>query len=178
VVLLACGPRAGPCLHGDAGANAVVTGRAPPGEYPGVAFKGGVPEALNHADPATLPEPLQAGGMTWGWLLGFRFLRAELAGPTQGLGLLHAGSVACTGSPQEGTVTCANPNRSEVRLSGFDPEQSVIVADIGALFSGTDLSTESQCHSSGEVCAPMFERLGVDLDSGQPLETQSLFRLR
>ncbi len=181
VALLDFETPAGLCFNGDAATNAVVTGTVPPGEYTGVAFKSGVPESLNHADPATLPAPLQAGGMTWGWLLGFRFMRAELAGPSQdagaGLGLLHAGSSACTGSPQDGTVTCANPNRSEVRLSGFDTEQSVIVADIGALFSGTDLTTASPCHSSGEACAPMFERLGVDLESGQPLETQSVFRL-
>lgn len=173
----------GACFNGDVATNVEVTGRVPAGEYSGVVFVNSVPEALSHADPATLPAPLQVGSMSWGWLLGFRFVRAELlqvpdeVGAVPGLGLLHLGSTACTGSPQLGTVTCARRNRNEVRLNDFDPATSRIVADIGALFADADLTLDSQCHSSGDACAPLFESLGVDLDTGDALATQRVFRV-
>lgn len=171
----------GLCFNGDAATNAVVTGSVPPGDYQGVVFSNGVPAALNHSDPASQPDPLTAGGMHWGWLSGFRFLRAELSGPLgatgPGIGLLHAGSSSCGGSPQDGSVVCSRPNRNEVRLGGFDPASSVIVADIAEIFSATDLSGGSLCHSAGPACASMFSSLGVDLLSGQPSGGQTVFRV-
>jgi uncharacterized repeat protein (TIGR04052 family) len=172
----------GACFNGDAATNFTVTGSVPPGDYDGVVFANGVPEALNHADPVTLPAPLQVGSMSWGWLLGFRFVRAELvqvaeAGAIPGLGLLHLGSTACTGSPQAGSVTCARSNRNEVRLTRFDPAASTIVADIGALFADTDLGQDAQCHSSGDACPALFDNIGLSLASGAPQEAQSVFRV-
>jgi uncharacterized repeat protein (TIGR04052 family) len=172
----------GLCAGGTAAVNDVITGRVFPGEYVGIAFRLSVPESLNHDDPALASAPLELGTMSWGWLLGYRFLRAELAGigdeaTAPGLGLLHLGSTSCTGNPQAGTVVCTNENRNDVRLSGFDATSSVIIADIGALFANTDLSEDSQCHSAGEFCPGPFESAGVNLDTGAALETQTLFRL-
>jgi uncharacterized repeat protein (TIGR04052 family) len=171
------------CAAGTAETNDVITGRVFPGEYVGVAFELGVPEALNHDDPALAPAPLELGSMSWGWLLGYRFLRAELAaaGETDagapGIGLLHLGSTACTGNPQAGSVVCANPNRSEVSLPEFDPASSVIVADLGALFASTDLMLDAQCHSTGDFCAGPFASAGVDPATGAALPAQTLFRV-
>jgi uncharacterized repeat protein (TIGR04052 family) len=166
----------GGCLSGDAATNTTLTGKAPPGEYTGVAFRVGVPEAVNHNNPAAQPAPLAAGNMAWGWLSGYRFLRAEL-GAEGGGGVLHLGSAACTGDPALGSVSCARPNRADVRLTGFDPATDTIVADIGAIFAGTDLSVPSLCHSAGAACDGMFASLGVDLTSGQSSGAQSVFRV-
>lgn len=68
----------GRCDPADTGTNTLVTGTVPVGSYTGVAFVGGVPEALNHADPSLHPGPLQAPGASWGWTLGFRFVMAEV----------------------------------------------------------------------------------------------------
>lgn len=172
----------GACFSGDAETNVSVTGTVPPDEYTGVVFSNGVPEALSHADPATLPAPLQVGSMSWGWLLGFRFMRAELvqvaeADTIPGLGLVHVGSSACSGNPQAGSVSCARANRNEVRLSDFDPATSTIVADIGALFADTDLAGNNQCHGSGDACAAPFANLGVNLVTGAPSAAQTIFRV-
>ncbi len=182
VALLDFEDASGLCASGTVDTNSTLTGRVFPGEYVGVAFRVSVPEALNHDDPAALPAPLELGSMSWGWLLGYRFMRAEMApvgedGPVAGAALLHLGSTACSGNPQAGTVVCANPNRNEVRLDGFDPTTSTIVADVAALFADTDLSQDSLCHSTGELCAGPFEKLGVDLSTGSPLPAQSVFRL-
>lgn len=166
----------GACLAGDAAINTTITGKAPPGEYTGVAFRVGVPESVNHGNPAAQPAPLAAGNMAWGWLSGYRFLRAEV-GAEGGGGVLHLGSAACTGDPAAGTVSCARPDRASVTLTGFDAATGSIVADIGALFSGSDLASATLCHSSGAACGPLFERLGVSLETGQVSGTQSVFRV-
>jgi uncharacterized repeat protein (TIGR04052 family) len=166
----------GACLSGDAATNTSVTGKVPPGDYTGIAFRVGVPESINHEDPATQPAPLAAGNMAWGWLAGYRFLRAEL-GAEGGGGVFHLGSAACTGDPAAGSVACARPGRASVSLTGLDVATGTIVADVGALFAGSDLTSSTVCHSSGAACAPLFDRLGVSLETGQTAGAQSVFRM-
>lgn len=166
----------------DADLNDEITGKVPEGDYEGVAFVNGVPEELNHADPATLAAPLQKGNLTWGWLPGFRFLKAELVQDAMppavpGNGWAHSGSTACTGNPKMGTVSCAKKNRNKVKLENFDPDTNVIVADVGAIFKGTDMTQDKQCHGSGAACDSMFEQLGIDYETGNPMATQSVYRV-
>ncbi|HEY6558707.1 MAG TPA: MbnP family copper-binding protein [Polyangiaceae bacterium] len=207
--------------NGDAATNTTITGSVPAGDYTGIAFVNGVPESINHSDPAFGPAPLQAPGMNWNWLFGFRFFIAELAhadavmdagagdgGALPGLGLLHAGSTACSDGSDAGggghghgggsdaggghdagasdaahgdsgarRITCAKPNRNQVRLSGFDAQRSFVVADIGAVFTQTDLTLEATCHSGSEYCGPVFDNLGVNYATGAPLLTQSIYRV-
>lgn len=166
----------GACLSGDAATNAQITGLVPRGEYTGITFRIGVPESENHANPAVQPAPLAAGSMTWGWLSGYKFLRAEL-GVEAGASVLHLGSTACSGDPAAGSVTCTRPNRPSVTLADFDVANDVIVADIAALFAATDASASTLCHSSGDSCEPLFEQLGVDLANGASDGSQSVFRV-
>jgi hypothetical protein len=74
-------------------------------------------------------------------------------------------------------VSCDKPNRPEVRFRQFNPLSSSIVADLGAVFSKADLTQNVQCHGSGPACAPMFEALGVNIDTGAALSTQQVFRV-
>jgi uncharacterized repeat protein (TIGR04052 family) len=71
------------CINGNADLNSTITGKVPPGNYVGIVFSTAVPEELNHADPTTLPAPLQAGGLSWGWLFGYRFIVAEVVAAHQ-----------------------------------------------------------------------------------------------
>jgi len=174
VALLDFEDGSGGCLEGDAGVNVTVTGRVAPGAYTGLAFRVGVPESLNHDDPALAPAPLAAGTMSWGWLSGYKFLRADLGTESAG-GVLHLGSTGCTGDPATDSVTCARANRPEVTLVGFDAATSRVVADVGRLFAGLDLDSAGPCHSAGEACGAMFESLGVDLTSGASTGAQSVF---
>jgi uncharacterized repeat protein (TIGR04052 family) len=181
----------GACVDGNSEMNDVVTGTVPSGKYSGVLFVNGVPDALNHGDPLQAPAPLQVGTMTWGWLFGFKFVKAELGAATApagdaepGLGLIHLGSTGCT-NVADGSmpnfmeppiVQCSQPNRNEVRLTGFDPGVNTIVADIGALFGGVDLSVSNQCHSEGASCPTEFGALGLDYTTGART-TQSVYRM-
>jgi uncharacterized repeat protein (TIGR04052 family) len=191
------------CSNGNAPTNVTVTGTVPDGDYIGVAFSPAVPLELNHEDPATLPAPLQAGGMTWGWLFGYKFIRAEVAataspdaGKDPGSGVFHLGSTGCDNASEQGgggaggaggagpdygsppTVECARQNRAEIRFDdGFSPSEDVIVADIGALMREADLSIASGCHSGGEYCDDYFESVGLDFETGAQLEEQTAFRI-
>lgn len=170
------------CAAGTRDVNLEVSGTVPEGEYIGLVFSNGVPEALNHADPAQLPPPLQAGSMTWGWLLGYRFLMAEIVAQpgdaaAPGSALLHVGSSSCTGNPSQGGVTCARANRNRVRLDDFDPDKDVVLVDLGSLFAGIDLTRLWTCHSSGPECQVFFERVGLDPFQGSALDRQELYRV-
>ena len=184
VALLDFEDQTGECV-GNMPTNDRITGRVPPGRYRGVVFTNGVPEALNHEDPAKYPAPLQASDLTWAWLTGFKFFLAELraAEPggaavddshAPGIGLVHVGSRQCTKT--DGTTRCARASRNQVSLNDFDPDMQVIVADIARVFDETDLTQDTQCHSADESCVSMFEQLGIDWASGQAVGTQHVYR--
>ncbi|HTU63686.1 MAG TPA: MbnP family copper-binding protein, partial [Polyangiales bacterium] len=48
--------------------NTTITGTVPAGDYHGVVFTNGVPEALNHLDQSTQPPPLDVTELYWAWL--------------------------------------------------------------------------------------------------------------
>jgi uncharacterized repeat protein (TIGR04052 family) len=202
VALLDFEDATGACKNGNEDLNSKITGRVPPGEYVGVRFSTAVPKSLNHEDPAKLPEPLQAGGMTWGWLFGYKFIRAEVmatAAPADeempGMGLFHLGSTGCDNTPSAGggaggeggapgpdyeagpSVDCSLQNRNSIQLDDFDPQEDAIVIDVEKMMSGVDLSLPSMCHGMGDACGPMFESVGVDLMTGEASEGQTVFRV-
>lgn len=165
------GPDAG-CYGGSKGRNTELTGLAPQGNYTGVRFSIGVPEALNHADPSTLKAPLTAGGMAWSWLAGFKFLKFEL-GPA----VLHVGSTSCTRTPSK-VIKCKKQNRPEIELLNFDPHTQVIQTDIAAAFQSSDLAENPSCHATGEACGPLFEQVGLKLEDGTAADSQSVFSVQ
>lgn len=183
VALLDFEDGSGSCSGGTAAVNIEVVGHVRPGSYRGLVFTNGVPDTLNHADPATLPPPLQAGSMSWGWLLGYRFLMAELMatdavdGSLPGSALLHVGSTGCSGSPAQGTIHCQRPNRNRVALPAFELDSDVVVVDVAELFAGLDLSHVTTCHSSDESCADLLERMGVPRGDGSTPVEQRLYRV-
>ncbi len=171
----------GACAAGTREVNLEVRGVVPAGEYRGLVFTNAVPEALNHGDPAMLPPPLQAGSMSWGWLQGYRFLVAEVVALPSGdagaggSALLHLGSSACSGNPSAGGIRCDRPNRNRVRLPDFDPDLDAVFLDVGQLFDGTDLGSVNTCHSSGLDCAPLLERVGLELADGSATGQQRVY---
>jgi hypothetical protein len=150
-----------------------------------------VPEALNHQNIVMAKPPLQNTSLYWNWLNGYRFLLAQVDAPGLAASaaadadggvaftssLIHLGSEACGGS-QKGGYSCERPNRNRVRLRGFDPRRRAIVVDLAALFANVDLRDAKQCRGAEKGCESFFEALGVSFETGQPLDTQSVFRLQ
>ena len=170
----------GECGAGTPETNTKLTGRVPDRRYTGIRFSNGVPEALNHADPDAQSDPLNSfADLSWGGKNGYRFAKIELLqlGPDAGggHGLLHLGSTACVSDAQSGSVKCEKPNRSRIELEPFDPSRDSIAIDIEPIFADVDLTQTTDCRGTGEACAPMFKAMGVDLSTGKPRASQSVY---
>ncbi|NWF79232.1 MAG: metallo-mystery pair system four-Cys motif protein [Chloroflexi bacterium] len=63
---------------GNTALNSVVKGSVPAGRYTAVAFDLGVPFALNHADVAVAPSPLNIQALWWNWQGGYKFMRVDM----------------------------------------------------------------------------------------------------
>ena len=82
--------------------------------------------------------------------------------------LIHLGSTGCSDSAQSNLFECSNPNRVNVMLEDFNPEDSVVVADLAGLLAESDLSTNEAntamgCMSSPEDsdCLPIMQSLSL-----------------
>lgn len=166
--------KTGACANGTTETNKVVRGEAPPGTYTGVAFKLGVPFALNHGDAATAPSPLNLSGLFWSWNSGYKFLRVDSVPAGGGEPFnLHLGSTGCMGDFADGGVSsCDRPNVAQIVLTGFDPTKNKIVVDYAAVIADNDLSKDQGgapgCMSGPEdpECGPIFDRIGIDPNDG------------
>ena len=146
--------------------------------WKGVRFKIGVPFAMNHADVATAPSPLNLSSMFWSWQGGYKFIRIEGQNAAGQGFLLHLGSTGCMKDGTGAVTACSSPNRPDVTLDGFDPAQQVIVADLATLFAGTDLTAAVECMSGPATpdCPPLFSRLGLPYGTA-PASVQQFFRI-
>ena len=161
---------------GDAGTNTTIAGTVPAGEYDGVEFTVGVPEAMNHSDPTKAAAPLNLTATSWDWQAGRKFTKIELAGPMDGAGkwtekafMFHLGSTGCTGNPAAGeTTTCAHPNRANVVLNGFDPDTNTIAIDLAKLVQNADITRNGGgapgCMSAPDdpECEPTLAAMAID----------------
>lgn len=174
--------KTGTCSNGTTNLNTTVRGKAPAGSYRGVRFKVGVPFALNHGDSATAPSPLNLSTMFWSWNGGYKFVRIDTRNADGAPKNLHLGSTGCA---EEGgaVVSCTHPNRPEITLDNLDLAAGKILVDYAAIVADVDLSKEGGgapgCMSglTDPECAPIFQRLGLSLETGAPADGQSVFRV-
>ena len=94
--------------------------------------------------------------------------------------LIHLGSTGCADSAQSNLFNCANPNRVDVTLEDFNPEDNVVVADLAELLAQSDLAaneanTPAGCMSSPEDsdCMPIMQNLS--LSSSNIADSQQQF---
>jgi uncharacterized repeat protein (TIGR04052 family) len=172
---------AGTCRAGTPATNRVVRGKAPSGDYVGVAFTIGVPESMNHTNAASSPPPLDQTSLFWEWTSGYTFLRVDgtVAGAQTDF-IVHIAAGGCSGNPALGEqASCKNPNLARVRVTGLDLDEGAVALDLGALLAGIDLEHDAGgaavCMSdvSDPECALVFTHLGLDLSHGTPLPHQS-----
>lgn len=174
----------GPCAaFGNAATNATVRGTVPAGIYTGIRFVLGVPFDLNHGNSAIAPSPLNFTAMFWSWQQGYKFIRVDTADDKF---RVHVGSTGCqSDGPSRPPASCNEPNRATIRLDGFNPEHSVIAADLKALLAESDVDTNAPDTEPGCMgsqldpdCGPIFAGLGLTFPGGQPAPGQRFFSLR
>ena len=177
---------------GNADLNSAVVGTVPEGNYDGIRFDIGVPNALNHTDPNTAEPPLNVLPMNWSWLAGRKFVRFDLdvdtgevdenENPVMLGWNTHLGSSGCTnGDPnnpmQPPAQDCTRPQRPAIAFDSFDPDTNAVVVDAGTLLASADVSSDPVgapgCMSSFPVdanCADLFPAYGLDWDTGTCLD--------
>ena len=157
-----------------------------------IVFDLGVPFALNHQDVTVAASPLNLPPMWWNWQGGYKFVRIDMktdAASTDGAWFIHLGSTGCKAADQATPPTepCARPNVATVRLDGYDPAKSVIVADIASLLADVNLSESTPqpagCMSGPDDpdCANLMPAFGLDPATGVCAEAgcpaQKFFRI-
>lgn len=177
------------CSNGTPEVHPEVTVLAPKGSYKGVAFTLGVPFTRNHGDLAAQPAPLSLSHLFWSWNSGYKFMRVDMRatqGDSAATGwVIHLGSTGCTGATGAAAAptACAQPNRAEVKLAGFDPAKDVVVADLAAILSRVDVRKNQPKTAAGCMSAPndadcggLFASLGLPHPSSTGADTPSFFR--
>ncbi|MBL0940052.1 MAG: metallo-mystery pair system four-Cys motif protein [Gemmatimonadaceae bacterium] len=177
------------CANGTPELRQEITVLAPAGNYKGVAFSLGVPFARNHGDLAAQPAPLSLSRLFWSWNGGYKFLRVDMRttqGDSAATGwMVHLGSAGCTGEAgAKSPKSCAQPNRADVRLSNFDPSRDVVIADLAALLSRSDVRRNQPQTAQGCMSAPndadcggLFASLGLSHPSSTGADTPPFFRV-
>lgn len=162
----------GPCAQGgNAPTNEALRGSVAPGSYTGIRFTLGVPERHNHQDATVAPSPFNLTAMFWNWQNGYKFVKVDLRvgsampaaagapahGGAAGSGgfSLHLGSTQCAApAPTAPGRDCRNPNRPVVTLTGFDPLGAPVIADIGPVLAGVDITRNTQGTPPGCMSFP------------------------
>ncbi len=174
------------CASASADVNTQVVGTAPAGTYTGVRFVLGLPFAKNHSDQSTATGPLASSRLFWSWNAGYMAMRLDMntTGKPGGW-YMHVGSTGCTPSTNATTVptSCAQPNRGTITLTGFNPTNNVIVADLKALTATTNLDVDlggmPGCMSgtTDPECAALFTAVGLAFNGGTAPATSAFFRV-
>jgi uncharacterized repeat protein (TIGR04052 family) len=143
---------------------------------------------LSHGNPAEQKSPLTIQALAWSWRLGHKFLRIDLSLDKTGDEVnggfeIHLGASGCSG--QQGSYSCTRENTPLIELDAFDVERDKIVFDLEPLVADVELKGATEpgplagCTSEPEDpdCEPLLAGLGVDLETGKPAPTQTVFRV-
>ncbi len=144
--------------------------------YTGMDFKIGVPESLNHNDPASADSPLDtATGLNIDRTQGYRFLRLKLEVENTGEWTFDLSSTNCSGDPDT-NVDCDKNNRPQVRLNASNILDREIALNISELLADIDLESDvnSGCDSNtgDPECSSLLSKLALNA-SGNPINNAS-----
>jgi len=160
----------GSCSNATPDTRTSITGSVAAGEYTGIVFTIGVPEALNHVNPVEQTGPLANVALHWSWMMGYKHFQLEGSLNESGLVLLHLGSKGCSGNPPS-DFACSISNRPRVELVGANPLSTPVVLDLAALLAdSTPVDDEVFCMAEqSSACEELLGTLGLDMASGDPI---------
>ncbi|MFM7201357.1 MAG: MbnP family copper-binding protein [Myxococcota bacterium] len=185
VALLDFEDSSGACETGSPETHTVITGSAPVGDYTGVAFTVGIPEAYNHLDAATAPSPFNIPGLWWSWSGGYKYARLDVQTAANPSFYFHLGATNCSGDSIVG-YNCNYSNLARISLTDLNPETDTIRLDVKELYRDSDLEASvdyvtdyiSGCmaFSGDPECEAIFNKLGMTFEEAQASPpTQSFF---
>jgi uncharacterized repeat protein (TIGR04052 family) len=165
----------GTCINGGAtgGTHTRITGTVDSGSYVGVSFVLGVPESLNHSNPAvtTTPKPLDASvpGMAWSWQAGRKFMKIELSPENATTAGSYTGGVqiiTATGAQATTTTNGVTSNTPNTSTFVYHLGNTGCVADTAATSTGGyTCSTNNQVPVKIAAFNPSSQRITFDLQA-------------
>ena len=147
-----------------------VQGSWPGDQIRGLRFTLGIPEGLNHQNPASANSPLNVASMFWTWQQGYKFLRLEGNTPRGGWAL-HLGSTGCK-SPaaiRPPGEPCSAANRATVVLENYYGAGPISI-DLGPLIQTLTKPEPLGCtdqYARSAACTAVLALLGLDAASGE-----------
>lgn len=163
----------GSCSGAAGTENATLHVRAEAGEYTAIRFRLGVPFALNHADPALAPPPLDQMAMHWGWRAGYRFLKFDADWGDDHV-LMHFGSTGCEG-PMRAIERCTRPCRANA-MAELNSERTIAV-EVSGFFGDAEPGPLNCMAAPGTpACTPVLQALALDDATCEPNGTTTVFR--
>lgn len=183
LILLDFADDTGLCETGSPETNRTLRGRLPDSAsgapLAGLAFRIGLPDDMNHIDAARSPAPLNAPGMAWSWVAGFKYARIDLRTEGNEAWYVHLGATGCEGTPATG-IQCAFGNLSEVQVQGLDAAHPRIRLDLEPLYQDSDVDAKIDqvtdfvpgCMAFGgdPECPAIFDALGLTFESHERAE--------
>jgi uncharacterized repeat protein (TIGR04052 family) len=174
----------GGCETGSPETRTHLLGRAPAGDYTGVAFKLGVPQALNHLNAPTALAPLNIPGLWWSWSGGYKFARIEVRTARNPFFYFHLGATGCMGNVGAG-FTCNYGNRGEIQINGVDFARDAVRVDLAALLANVDVDRTPDgmadriagcmAFAGDPECPAMFGAVGMAFTDQPMVGTQTMF---
>lgn len=166
----------GTCVNGGAtsGINTRLTGTVASGNYVGVSFTVGVPESLNHSNPAvaSTPKPIDASvpGMAWSWQAGRKFMKIELSPESATAPGTYTGGVqTITATGAQATVTSTTgvvSNAPNTSTFVYHLGNTGCVVDAAATSTGGyTCSTNNQVPVTLAAFNPSSQRITIDLQA-------------
>jgi|OM-RGC.v1.010694605 uncharacterized repeat protein (TIGR04052 family) len=139
---------------------------APDFEEGTLSFDLGVPFELNHNNPLRAPAPLDQADMFWSWQMGHKFLRLDVANPSDARSFsYHLGSTGCdaVSSLRAPKTPCQHPNLVTITLKDFKVNQPIYL-DLAVLLKDVTLNQDNRCMSeqNNPVCLRLFGQLQRD----------------
>ncbi len=183
VALLDFEDGSGRCATGSPDTNTELRGLVAEGDYTGISFNIGVPDALNHIDAATAPAPLNDTSLWWSWTGGYKFAKIDMTTEASTTFVFHLGATDCE-KLDDGSYACTLENQAAVTLVDFDVANDAVALDLADLYAENDLSGELQegdsmpgCMSSegDPECTGLFGALGLPWGDNTAPGEQRLF---
>ncbi len=132
-----------------------------------VAFKLGVPFALNHANPLTARTPLNESAMYWVWQQGYKFFKLDSTSASGEGVSFHLGSAGCESESalRPPIVECRYPNRVSIVLGLSGSEGLVIQVNPWVVLQAMQNHNMNLCSAAAnftDACAAALSLFGID----------------
>jgi uncharacterized repeat protein (TIGR04052 family) len=163
------------CDDGTTDTNTTVVGQVPDhGDYVGLHFRIGVPDALDHLNGATQPSPLNDPNLFWSWQAGYIFMQTAWATEStrywefslsESVSAGGATSKNCTAAAKD-AGNCPATFAPDIDLAHFDVARDTVKFDLAALVAKVNLARSTYTPYGQQPSKNPSENVDLDYVAG------------